>query len=266
MRGASQVKQNKKMMSFEYCATSDLGLRRKHNEDHFIADPKLGFFAVADGMGGHPYGEKASLIAIQTAHEAIKNSHNKDGIQEADAQESIPNACNFMKEIILQANQKILACISEKNELRGMGTTIVAARMVGQATIIGYVGDSRAYLIRDHNIKQLTTDHSWVNEQIKAGHLKQSEALGHPLRNIITRALGIVEHVDVEVVDQKISANDILILCSDGLNTSLSDKEILEAFQENNDDLKKACHDLIQKVNSNGGEDNTTIIAVKFQS
>jgi protein phosphatase len=254
------------MMSFEYYGTSDLGLRRKHNEDHFVVDPDLGFFAVADGMGGHPYGEKASRIAIQTAHDAIRNSKNQNGFQDVNDETSISAASHYMKEIILQANQKILSCISEKNELRGMGTTIVAVKLVGQATIIGHVGDSRAYLIRGRTIQQLTTDHSWVNEQIKAGHLKKSEAGVHPLRNIITRALGIGENVDVEVANQKISADDILILCSDGLNTSLSDNEIMKEVLENKGDLKKACHNLIQRVNSNGGEDNTTIIAVKFQS
>lgn len=253
-------------MSFEYYGTSDLGLRRKHNEDHFVVDPELGFFAVADGMGGHPYGEKASLIAIETAHDAIRNSKDSDGFQDTDNEASISAASHFMKKIILQANQKILSCISEKDELRGMGTTIVAVKLLGQSTVIGYVGDSRAYLIRGQKIQQLTTDHSWVNEQIKAGYLKKSEAEAHPLRNIITRALGIGENVDVEVVNQKISADDIMILCSDGLNTSLSDNEIMKEVLSHKKDLKKACHNLIQRVNSNGGEDNTTIIAVKFQS
>ena len=113
---------------------------------------------------------------------------------------------------------------------------------------------------------ELTTDHSWINEQIKAGHIDKNEAEGHPLRNIITRALGIVEYVDVEVVDQKMAADDILILCSDGLNSSLPDSEILESVLENYDNLETVCQNLIKKVNSNGGDDNTTIIAIRFQS
>ncbi len=252
------------MLPLEYHATSDLGLRRKHNEDSYIADPELGFFAVADGMGGHPFGEKASHIAIKTAYEAMKNTQKVSLDHYIENEESMSTIASFMKEIILMANQKILSCTSEKSELRGMGTTIVAAQVIGHSTIIGYVGDSRAYLIRDENIKQLTMDHSWVNEQIKAGHLRKSEAEGHPLRNIITRALGINEEIDVEVVNQKMAANDILLMCSDGLNSSLPDREILESILESKDNLKKACHNLIQKVNSNGGEDNTTIIAIKF--
>lgn len=251
-------------MTFEYYATSDLGLRRKHNEDSFIADSERGFFAVADGMGGHPYGEKASHIAIQEVHDVIKNSHKPGMDQDEENDASISTITSFMEEVILQANKKILSCISEKNELRGMGTTIVAAKVIGDSTVIGYVGDSRAYLIRGNGIRQLTTDHSWVNEQIKAGHLKKSEAEGHPLRNIITRALGMIDAVGVEVIGQKMLPNDILILCSDGLNTSLANSEILEAILDCKDDLKAACHNLIQKVNSNGGEDNTTIITIKF--
>lgn len=250
-------------MKFTHVAASDSGMKRTLNEDSFIADPENGFFAVADGMGGHTAGEIASRIAIDTVHEMIKTPSLAETETGSLFDPGLSNDANLLKRAIIKGNKTILALALKRGELRGMGTTIVAAKIRGNSLAIGFVGDSRAYLIRNSSIHQITVDHSWVNEQIKNGLMKKSEAEGHPLRNVITRALGINEEVIVDVNDHTLLPDDILVLCSDGLNTCLSDKEILESVLEWRNNLQQACNALIEKANSNGGEDNITVILVK---
>ncbi|MEW5806726.1 MAG: Stp1/IreP family PP2C-type Ser/Thr phosphatase [Acidobacteriota bacterium] len=252
-------------MELKCFAISDSGLKREHNEDSCIADPNIGFFAVADGMGGHAAGEVASRIAVDAAYDFFKNHIDSSSEGNAACTPGLPRDTTLLKQAILNANRSIISSVRSNGELRGMGTTIVAAKISGDTLTVGFVGDSRAYLIRKGRITQITTDHSWVNEQIKNGLMRKSDAEGHPLRNVITRALGINENVAVDVTNQKLEHDDILILCSDGLNTSLSDHEILDsviAHKGHNKDIERIGHDLIEKANSNGGEDNTTIILI----
>ncbi len=250
-------------MKLTHFAASDAGLKRTLNEDSFIADPETGFFAVADGMGGHTAGEIASRIAIETIHEIMKNESHVESGADSLFDPALSNAANLLKSAIIEGNRKILALALSRGELRGMGTTIVAAKIKGDSLAVGFVGDSRAYLIRNGNMHQITVDHSWVNEQIKNGLMKKSEAEGHPLRNVITRALGINEEVTVDVIDHTLLHEDILVLCSDGLNTCLTDREILESVLACRNDLHQACDTLIKKANSNGGEDNITVILIQ---
>ena len=129
---------------------------------------------------------------------------------------------------------------------------------------VAHVGDSRAYLIRDGRLIQLTSDHSWVNEQLRTGAITSQQARNHPYRNIVTRALGGPNPVDVDVIEEPVQENDIILLCSDGLNTMIPDEEILEIILRTDGDIEKACQDLISTANENGGEDNVTAVLVKF--
>ena len=250
-------------MEIIYSAASDPGLKRKLNEDSYITDPGRGFFAIADGMGGHTAGEIASKIAVDAVHELIKTSSPGDIKADPHYDPHVSEDANILRRAILEGNRRILSSALKNGELRGMGTTIVAVKIGGDSLAVGFVGDSRAYLVRNGKIDQITMDHSWVNEQIKIGLMKKSEADGHPLRNVITRALGINDEVKVDVTDHDLFPDDILLLCSDGLNTQLSDSEMLEPIIAHKNDLHSACRELIKKSNSNGGEDNITVILIR---
>jgi protein phosphatase len=230
---------------------TDIGLRREANQDHFVVDDALGLYAVADGMGGHAAGEVASQIAIEALSEVVRSN----GVPETtdDAERSLTRA-------LREGNRRIFESVLEREDWRGMGTTIVALLEVGEHALIGHVGDSRAYLLRDGRLERLTEDHSWVSEQVRLGLLTSEEAARHPMRNIVTRALGNREDVEVEVRAQTLRPGDVILLCSDGLNSMLFDDEILEALRSHARDPRAACEDLIDRANARGGEDNVTVI------
>jgi protein phosphatase len=144
-----------------------------------------------------------------------------------------------------------------------MGTTMVAMAAVGSDAVIGYVGDSRAYRLRDGRMERLTSDHSWVNEQVKMGLLTDEDAQRHPMRNIVTRALGNRVDVSVDLVRDVMQPGDVYLLCSDGLNTMLEDDEIRTLLAAHAEDPRSACEALVDSANEHGGEDNTTVIAVR---
>lgn len=230
------------------------GLLRKHNEDSFIVEETspYGLYAVADGMGGHRAGEIASLIAINT----IKECFGENLINE-----------NFMPPLFInssieKANAKIKKESSNNKDYEGMGTTISIAVIDNftKTAYIGNVGDSRVYLIRHDKIKQITTDHTYVNELVKSGKITLDEAKNHPKRNVITRAVGIDEKVNIDIFEVELIDNDVLLLCSDGLTVHLSDKEILDTIK--NYGSSESVQWLIKLSNDNGGTDNITLIVV----
>ena len=151
-------------------------------------------------------------------------------------------------------------------EWRGMGTTIVALLAVGDRVVIGHVGDSRAYLLRDGKLHRLTSDHSWVNEQVKLGLMTDDEAHHHPMRNIVTRALGNRVDLKVDLTQEDVRAGDLFLLCSDGLNSMMSDQEILATLEATESDPEKVCHALVDRANQKGGEDNITVVVVQIEA
>ena len=237
---------------------SDVGRRRDTNEDGLLLEPELGLFAVADGMGGHAAGEIASRLAIETIQEVRRGSPAAHLHASADA------AASWLRDAFSEANRRICDSIRVHQERRGMGTTVVALVQSGEGAVVGHVGDSRVYLLRGDDLLRLTSDHSWVNEQVKLGLMSDDAAQRHPMRNIVTRALGSREEVLVDVAATGLEPGDVFVLCSDGLNTMLSDAEIHELVIRHRDDPEAACRALIQAANLHGGEDNVTVVVVRF--
>jgi protein phosphatase len=237
---------------------SDVGRRRETNEDDLLLEPELGLFAVADGMGGHAAGEIASRLAIETIQEVRRRN------QSTELRESADDAASWLRDAFSEANRRICDSIRVHEERRGMGTTVVALVQAGEGAVVGHVGDSRGYLLRGDDLLRLTSDHSWVNEQVKLGLMSDDAAQRHPMRNIVTRALGSREDVLVDVATTRLEQGDVFVLCSDGLNTMLSDDEIHEIVLRHRDDPEAACRALIHAANLHGGEDNVTVVVVWF--
>lgn len=251
-------------MPLQHAGRTDVGRKREHNEDSFRVNESHGLFTIADGMGGHAAGEVASRIAVDVINEFIEISGNDSDITwpfEYDDGVSLEE--NRIFTAIKLANMKIFEVIRERKELEGMGTTLVIMLVQGNKAYIGHVGDSRAYLFRGDAISQITSDHSWVNEQMKLGVLTRAEAASHPFRNVVTRALGGRDIIKADVTCQELEPGDTVLLCSDGLNSMLDDEKIRQAVIGHRDDLEAACAALIDAANSAGGDDNITVVLAR---
>ncbi|MBP7146096.1 MAG: Stp1/IreP family PP2C-type Ser/Thr phosphatase [Acidobacteria bacterium] len=231
---------------------TDRGRVRPHNEDALLIDVSRGLFAVADGMGGHAAGEVASRLAIETIDSLL---------QQPAGGETDPTA--RLREAIDEANRRIASQIEQQPEYQGMGTTLVVAVANRDRFWIAHVGDSRAYLVRGEEIRQLTADHSFVNELVRLGMLSREQAARDPRRNVVTRALGSGAVVVPEIQEQRVQAGDLLLLCSDGLTTMLGDERILSIVRAA-PDLETGCEQLVAAANDAGGEDNVTIILARL--
>jgi protein phosphatase len=238
---------------------TDVGRRREANEDQFLVDAGLGLYAVADGMGGHAAGEVASQLAIQTLADTLRETGWTGDETDCDA------AQQSLNEAVRKANQRICETVLAREEWRGMGTTVVALLMCGENAVIAHVGDSRAYMLRGGDFRRLTSDHSWVNEQVRLGLLTDDDAQRHPMRNIVTRALGNRMDVAVDFTNEPMRDGDVILLCSDGLNTMLSDDEIRATLASHEGNPEEACRALVDAANDRGGEDNTTVIVLRRQ-
>jgi protein phosphatase len=235
---------------------SDVGRCRKVNQDMFLLDDALGLYAIADGMGGHAAGEVASDLAINALAVSVRSQEpGHGGWSPAEAAELLRRALN-------DGNRKICESVLARAEWRGMGTTMVALVLAGDRAVIGHVGDSRAYLLRNGSLRQLTSDHSWVNEQVKLGLLTHEQAQRHPMRNIVTRALGNQPEVEVDLLEEPVRPGDIFTLCSDGLSNMVGENEMLEILQDHGEVPQAACRQLVDRANASGGEDNITVIVM----
>jgi serine/threonine protein phosphatase PrpC len=222
---------------------TDTGRRRRHNEDAYVSEPPL--FAVADGMGGAQAGELASSLAAAALRD--DTSDREGGEQRVD-------------ELIQEANRRVYQRQSQDAAASGMGTTMTVALVEDGRVAIGHVGDSRAYLIRNQRLEQLTEDHSLVAELVRSGKLSPEEAEGHPQRSVITRALGTDPDVDVDTFSIETKPGDLFLLCSDGLTSMVDDEKILREIERNRPDLAAAAKALVRAANKGGGEDNITVI------
>lgn len=245
---------------------SDVGRKRRSNEDSFAASDALKLYVVADGMGGHAAGEVASRLAVESISRHISGAGSESDAtapSEAPAEPRLPAPARRVLTAIRMANQEIVRNVRRDQTLRGMGTTVVMAYIPGRRAYIGSVGDSRAYLVRGGDIVQLTDDHTFVNEQVRAGTLTPSEARRHPTRNILTRAVGSQEDVEADLVEQDLLPGDLLLLCSDGLTTMIDDEEILGAVRGHGGDPDHACRALVELANARGGDDNITAVVIE---
>jgi PPM family protein phosphatase len=240
-----------------------VGRQRQHNEDSFLVADEAKLFLVADGMGGHAAGEIASRIAVDSISEFIVHTKEDDGTWPHAYDEHYTRTTNRLMAALRMANTRVLEAMRKDARLRGMGTTVVAAMADGDKMSVAHVGDSRAYMIRNGQIKRITSDHSWVFEQVQAGMLTEAEAEKHPLRNVITRALGGALSVNPDASEIDSRPGDFYLLCSDGLTGMVPEDEILKLVTSNADDLEKACKELIDTANERGGLDNVTAILVK---
>lgn len=238
-------------------ALSDIGRVRSGNEDSFLADRKHGLFVVADGMGGCNAGEVASRLAVELFQQEI-DSCSEEEISFAGY--ASRNAASLAR-AVAAANRGVHDASLSRDEWAGMGTTIAAVKLDGYRLTVAHVGDSRVYLVRSPSIIRLTEDHSYVQEQQTAGILDSSQAFHHPLKHILTRALGPLPHVEPEIAETDLIGGDRLILCSDGLTTVVSDEEI-SAIVSNGADAAAICAELVDLANERGGADNITVISV----
>jgi protein phosphatase len=253
-------------MKIAYHAVSDVGRKRKGNEDSLFVNPEHHLFVVADGMGGHAAGEIASKVAVEAINEFICMTAGDEEITwPFGLDDSMSYDGNRLKTAVRYANNKVLDTTRESAEYEGMATTVVGVLVDGATANLAHVGDSRIYLYRKHTLGQLTSDHSWVNEQIKSGIISADQARTHPLRNVVTRALGGRADLEVEMQVHRAEDGDILLLCSDGLTTMVPDAEIARVVSENEADVVAAAEALVREANARGGEDNITVLLLRFQ-
>ncbi len=234
-------------------AGTDIGQRRQVNQDYVYASmdavgnlPNL--FVVADGMGGHNAGDYASSCAVHVLVNTIKEDVNY-------------NPVKIMRHGIEAANLKILEESATSAERKGMGTTAVVATVVGNYTYVANVGDSRLYVIHQ-GIRQVTRDHSLVQEMVRMGELKEEEAINHPDKNIITRAIGATEDVNADIFEVEIQQDEQILMCTDGLTNMVEDEEVL-AIVRGREDLVERVEKLVERANENGGKDNITVIMIE---
>jgi len=252
-------------MKIAYQAVTDVGRKRKGNEDSVIANPEQRLFVVADGMGGHAAGEIASKVAVDSINEFVCLTGGDDEITwPFGLDEDISYDGNRLKTAVRYANRKVLEAVKEKAEYEGMATTVAAVLVDGATANLAHVGDSRVYLYRGSELQLLTSDHSWVNEQLQGGMLTAEQARSHPLRNVVTRALGGRPDLDVEMQIHEAMPGDVLLLCSDGLTTMVTDPEIERLIASRDGDMEQAAKVLVDEANKNGGEDNITVVLLRF--
>ena len=234
------------------------GRIRDINQDFYYisANSEYPFFIIADGMGGHRAGEVASKMAVEiissTLEEEVKNIKFEDDY-----------IVGIIKNSIWKANEEIYRKSLESEECSGMGTTVTLAWDINEKIYIGHVGDSRAYLLIDNELNQITEDHSLVEELIKNGSISREEARNHPQKNVITRAVGTSREIHVDVFIKEKYKGDILLLCTDGLTNMLNDDEIKELLLD--EDIQRACEKLVDRSNEKGGFDNVSVVAIKYK-
>ena len=255
------------MFTVKSKGTTDVGMVRSINQDSYLADNQLQLYIVADGMGGHVGGEIASSLCVKEIHsymqqtitpeysKYIQNSTNKD-LSKTDIAQKLITAIN-------NASCKIYEKALEQPQLKGMGTTASVLFIHDDVGYVAHVGDSRIYLIRAGFIYQITTDHSFVNEQVKAGILTEEEAKHHQARNIITRSVGYQEEEEVDTKWLQLEDGDLFVMCSDGLHGKVADEEISKMVTEKE---LQASETLVQLANSRGGNDNITVVVIKIEA
>ena len=253
-------------MKIVYQAVTDVGRKRKGNEDSLFVNPEQKLFVVADGMGGHAAGEVASRVAVESINEFVcLTSGDEEITWPFGLDQNMSYDGNRLKTAVRYANRKVLEAMKERSEYEGMATTVAAVLVDGEDANLAHVGDSRVYLFRDAELEQLTSDHSWVNEQLQNGVISADQARGHPLRNVVTRALGGKPDLQVDMQLHKLRVGDLLLLCSDGLTTMVPDADIARLLDEAGADVPKAAQGLVTEANARGGEDNITVVVVQYR-
>lgn len=231
-------------------AMTDMGRKREINQDYvFVTDKPLGPFpnllVVADGMGGHKAGDFASKYTVKVLREELEKT-------------TLEKPEDILREVVKTANHKLIEMSHTDVKLEGMGTTLVAATVIGNTLYFSNVGDSRLYLIND-KIRQISKDHSLVEEMVRLGGIKAEEAKHHPDKNVITRAMGVKEDVEADIYEYMLKKGDVILMCTDGLSNMVEDEDMFDIVKSARD-IVEAVLMLIEKANSNGGRDNIGVV------
>ena len=233
---------------------TDIGQKRSSNQDYvFSSEQPIGnlpnLFIVADGMGGHKAGDYASRYTVETLEKLIRES-------------TLSEPAAIIESAVKQANTMLLEEANDHEEMKGMGTTLVICTIHDNVLTVANVGDSRLYIVGGHEIRQITRDHSWVEEMVRRGGLGRDEARNHPDKNIITRAVGAEDTVKADFFSVKLEEGDLILMCTDGLTNMLEDEEIRMILDGARDIVEKA-EELVRRANENGGMDNISVILIE---
>ena len=250
--------------ALEIVVRTDPGVMREYNEDAVFANPTLGLVILADGMGGYNAGEVASNMAVTHLPADLESDFSVRSPHEVGGEAEMDRICHCLVERIAAVNTAIYQASINEPQCAGMGTTLVAAVFCDDAVVVAHLGDSRLYRLRKREFSLLTRDHSYVQDQVDRGLMSAAGARLSRNRGLLTRALGVDQTVDPELHRHPVQPGDIYLLCSDGLNDMLSDREIGTALHMSSANLGQAATQLIQMANDRGGRDNVSIILVRI--
>jgi serine/threonine protein phosphatase PrpC len=254
--------------TFSWAVSSDPGLRRSSNEDSYCTRSDLGLFIVADGMGGHVAGEVASRVAVEAIQVFIQETAgaDKNRTWPFPFEPALSLEANRLKAAFRLANRRIASTIADSHDLRGMATTASALLTGPDGACVAHVGDSRVYVLKDEKLEQITADHSWVEEQVRAGTMSPTAARQHPWRNVVTRALAGGEDPEVDVTQVHPASPERYLLCSDGLFSVVADEQIAAILGDRSVSLDEVCKRLIEAANTAGGPDNITALVLEVDA
>jgi len=254
--------------TFAWAVSSDPGLRRSSNEDSYCTRPDLGLYVVADGMGGHVAGEVASRVAVEAIEVFIQETAgaDKNRTWPFPFEPALSLEANRLKAAFRLANRRIGSAIADSHDLRGMATTASALLTGPHTACVAHVGDSRVYVLREGGLEQITHDHSWVEEQVRAGTMSPTAARQHPWRNVVTRALSGGEDPEVDVTEIRPLNRERYLLCSDGLFSVVNDGQIAGLLGQRDVPLDQVCQRLIEAANAAGGPDNITALVLEVDA
>lgn len=248
----------------EIASLTDTGVKRSHNEDRIASVPSLGLTILADGMGGYKAGEVASAMAINTIKSEMELAIPNFSYNKIDQDTGYTLASLAIQHIIKKTNEVIYSASQSQPQYNGMGTTLAMTFFYNNRMTIAHVGDSRVYRLRNDKLEQITVDHTLLQELIERGFYTPEEAKKSMNKNLVTRALGIDPDVLVDIQEDIVLPSDIYLLCSDGLNDMVEDKDIYLTIRKYSDNLDEAAESLVKQANENGGRDNISVILVRI--
>lgn len=254
-------------MRLEAIGKTDVGLRRAHNEDSYLIVEDQRLFVVADGMGGHNSGEVASMLAVETVAGFFDETEGDDDITwPFRPDRGVTYHANRLATAVKLANLRIHETAQRAGDQKGMGTTFVGIYFYRNDAVIAHVGDSRVYRLRENQLTQLTEDHSLLNDYLRTRDLTPEEIENFPRKNVILRALGMKDSVQVDVMEDRYQEGDIYLICSDGLNGMLTDEEIEACMVRHKQNLDQIAEALITGANDAGGDDNITTLLIRIKA
>ncbi len=251
------------MTTIQMYAITDVGIRRKHNEDCVQISSQHGIAVLADGMGGYNAGEVASAMAVEIICTSLCEKILTIPHAEIDKNTGFTGESVLLRQAIKASNQAIYNAAQTQADCAGMGTTVLAAAFYGNHITAAHVGDSRMYRLRNNKLSHVTEDHSLIHEQVRRGLLTAQDARHSNIKNLVTRALGVDPRVEADLVEDMVLDGDLYLMCSDGLTDVVSDEDIHQSLSRCNKGLEKTATELVQMANNAGGPDNISIILIQ---